>query len=49
MGCGRRRRSAAQCGAVRLDRLALGADWDQALRPVAAWMAAAVQETAAES
>ncbi len=42
------RAAVAQCGGVRLDCLTLGADWDQALRPVAAWMAAAVQETAAE-
>jgi hypothetical protein len=43
------RAAAAQCGAMRRDRLTLGADWDAALRPVAAWMAAAVQEAPAGS
>ncbi len=38
------RDAVAQCGGVRQDRLTLGADWDKALRPIAAWMAAAVQE-----
>ncbi len=41
------RAAAAQCGGTRRDRLALGADWDKALRPVAIWMAAAVQEALA--
>ena len=39
----------ARCGGQRQDRLTLGADWDAALRPVAAWMAAAVQEKPASN
>ena len=43
------RAAAVQCGGTRRDRLTLSGDWDAALRPVAAWMAAAVQEALAES
>ena len=42
------RAAVAQCGGMRRDRLTLGADWDGTLRPVAAWMAAAVQEVVAK-
>jgi hypothetical protein len=41
------RRAAAQCGGTRQDRLTLGADWDNVLRPAAVWAAAAVQELSA--
>ena len=43
------RMAAEQCGGTRRDRLTLGGQWDAALRPVAAWMAAAVQEAVAET
>ena len=42
------RHAAAQCGGTRQDRLTLGANWDNVLRPAAAWAAAAVQELAAD-
>jgi hypothetical protein len=38
------RTAAGQSGKVRQDRLALSADWDKVLRPVAQWAAAAVRE-----
>jgi hypothetical protein len=38
------RNAAARCGEARQDRLALASNWDQVLRPVALWAAAAVRE-----
>jgi len=40
------RDAAARCGGARHERLALTSNWDEVLRPVAAWAAAAVREAA---
>jgi len=36
-----------QCGGARQDRLTLAANWDEVMRPIAIWAAAAVQESSA--